>query len=122
MWSSFSSCFPTSICWRKEAARTPKLWWDRKAAAGWFRHIMAFNRRPHPAGWAQSVLPHADGWVAGGLPAGGCIMASVLDKGRYPVEKEEIGHKQLPSHPEGTGTQGQQSRSCPWATAYSKVA
>lgn len=83
---------------------------------------MAFNRRPHPPGWAQQVWPHTDGWVAGGLPAGGCIVASVLDKGQSPLQKEEIGHKQLLSHLEGTGTQGQQGRSCPWATAYSKEA
>lgn len=108
MWSSSSSSFPTSICWRKEAARTLKLWWERKAAAGWFRHtfsinsIMAFSRRPHPPGWAQQVWPHTDGWVAGGLPAGGCIVASVLDKGQSPLQKEEIGHKQLLSHLEGT--------------------
>lgn len=41
---------------------------------------------------------------------------------RQPLQMEESGHKQLLSHPERAGTQGQQGRNCPWAAAYLKVA
>lgn len=43
-------------------------------------------------------------------------MASVLERGQQMLEKQEIGHKQLFSHPKGTGTEGQQGRSCPWTS------
>lgn len=62
------------------------------------------------------MWPQADGWVAGGLPAGGCIVASVLERGQQMLEKQEISHKQLFSHPKGTETEGQQGRSCPWTS------
>lgn len=83
---------------------------------------MDFNRRLHPAGWAQQDWPHSDGWVDGGVSVGGCIVATVLDKGQQPLEKEKIGHKQLLSHPDRTGMQGQQGRSGLWAAARLKVA
>lgn len=55
---------------------------------------------------AQQVWPKADGQVAGAHPAGGHIVANVLQQGQQPLQKEEAGCNQLLGHPEKTGTQG----------------
>ena len=57
-------------------------------------------------GWAQQVGPDADGQVAAAHSAGGCVVADVLQQGHQPLQEEEIGHRQLISHPEGRGRQG----------------
>lgn len=56
-------------------------------------------------GWAQQVRPNADGQVAAAHLAGSCVVANMLEEGQQPLQEEEIGCRQLLSHPEGTGTQ-----------------
>ena len=70
------------------------------------RHLQhGLEREQVLVGWAQEVWPNADGQVAGGHPAGGCVAADVLQEGQQPLQEEEIGCGQLLGHPEGTGRQ-----------------
>ena len=54
---------------------------------------------------AQQVWPNADGQIAAAHPAGGGVVADMLEEGQQPLEEEEVGCRQLAGHPEGTGTQ-----------------
>ena len=54
---------------------------------------------------AQQVWPNADGQIAAAHPAGGRVVADMLEEGQQPLEEEEVGCRQLAGHPEGTGTQ-----------------
>lgn len=88
MWSRSSSSFPTALAGERRLPGTsehPDSGGTGRPAAGWSRDIFSIISIWLSTGGLTllaGMRPHTDGWAAGGDPAGGCLVASVLDKGQ----------------------------------------